>query len=284
MSQLKFRFRAPKDVIKDYVDVSFVVTGYSWRRYLGDYWPYIDYLYEGRKGGFILYGYHYLRFAGRFCRWCGSEEIVSDLGLCSKCYGSPNGIKYRVIVKGYEEVGDPTIYDLIADLLHYRYILYLGSFGSKLKVGISRLNRDGDFRGYLGRIIEQGLDSAVVFDGGYDLLQAQEMEKTISSDFGISQVIRFNEKLDELQNGTSYRDVRDVAEDILREYRDLSVIWFGRISWSEPRSFDHIWREDVIDGELIYARGNIAIFETGSKKIAVNLSSLAGRGIITEEL
>lgn len=264
----------------------YVVSGYEYRDFLGDFVPFIR--FNGPEGGgvFPLMGDVFLPFSGHYCVWCGVPiGEGAPLNICGDCYSSRRGIRFRLIVEGYSSFEDSSVFELESDLIYARYVVYIGVFGNKLKVGVSRFDRGGSEYGFIDRLIEQGFSSGVAF-GLFDLITAQDLETDIAREFGLLTRLNFKNKLSALTSPEfSLSDLEDLAIEVLGFIGgDAQIIWFGSFDWSFPLDFDDIWSGDVLCGEVVGYRGNIVFVSDGSSILAVNLNDLVGRGIVDWEV
>jgi len=266
--------------------VDFVVRGYHYGDVFGDFVPFIDVFGLNGSSCFLLWDRHSFVFRGRFCRWCGSFlDGFSRLGLCGGCYYSARGVRYRLIVEGYD-VFDYSVVLEHSDLVFRDYVLYLGVFGDLVKVGISSFNRGGVVNGFVDRLLEQGFDHAVVIDGGFDLVSAQDLERDVSREFGLVTALSFRDKLDHIysKGDFSLSDLVLLGEEVVRFIGSGRIIWSGSFNWCVPPDFDGVWSGDFLIGDFFFARGNLVFVDDGSERLVVNLSDLVGRGIVSWEV
>ena len=264
----------------------FVVSGFGYRVFLGDLFPFLFFVGPEQGGAFPLFGDVFLVFSGRFCRWCGCVlDGFSRLGLCGCCYSSRRGVRYRLLVEGYRSFGDVSVFESESDLVFGDYVLYFGVFGSAVKVGVSRFDRGGVSFGFVDRLVEQGFSSAVAI-GFFDLVSAQDLEREVAGEFGLACSLGFFDKLEllgsrEFSLGSLMGLVGEVLDFIGGGAR---VVWFGSFSWPCPSGFDYVWSGDVLSGSLVGFRGNLGFFSDGSSVFVVNFSDLVGRGIVDWEV
>ncbi len=279
-------------------DGYFVVSGYSWRPFFGEPIPYLEYSSPDGPGAFPVLGEHYLSLGDvLFCRSClsplvsGYDHVI--LKLCRGCLATSWGAYLRCAVEGAgSSLGVPCngrdVECGSVDLCRESHVVYVGSFGGILKVGVTRERRGDMEMGCLQRVFEQGLGFAVVFGDGLALWEAQEIESYIRDEFSLNDKILFSEKVAEMVSG-----VMEDVDGVLRVVQEIEerlggrvrVLWRGSFSWGEaPRDYDYIWRGGDLFGELIYARGNVAFFDYGGEVVVVNLNDLVGRGICCSEV
>jgi len=281
----------------DHLDGYFVVSGFFWRPFFEEHMLFLEWNSPDGNGCFPMFGEHYLKFSKQlYCRWCSSKltNIASSLKLCSKCLCSPKGIKFRCSIEGsgtpFNTIcyGEPICEDSISKFCYDNHVIYLASFGSIIKVGVSREKRNGLENGFIYRLLEQGVDAAVVLSGNLPLWKAQELELKISEEYNIPLNLNFEEKLEELINGvkTPLNKLVKIATEIKNSLNSkVDIVWANHFNWGTgPQDFNSILRGDEIFGNLIYARGNIAFFDLCGEIYALNIKSLLGRGIVCWEV
>jgi len=277
LHQIALQSKGFSSIFRGLNDASFVVSGFGYRRFLDDLFPFLELFgFDGSSLVFLL-GFHFFVFSGRFCRWCGAPiSSGAFLGLCDSCLSSPRGVSYRVIVSGCDGSVVPP----------YRYVVYLGSFGDVVKVGVSRLDRNGSSNGFLFRLLEQGVEHFAVFDGGWNVCVAQSVEVKLVEEFGFVDRVSFLDKLD-----LFYEDGLSLGEfsSIVSEVHDflgsgVSLVSQGMLSWPRLSAFDFVWHGSFVSGEIVGFRGNLVLFDDGSSRFAVDLSSLVGSGVVCWEV
>lgn len=255
---------------------SFVVSGFGYRIFGGGFSPYLLFLGWGGVSLGYLRGFHSFVFSGRFCRWCGAPLVGGErLGLCSSCYFSPRGVLYRSVVEGC---------DGFSSVPSHRYVVYLGSFGDVVKVGVSRFDRGGVSGGFLFRLLEQGVGRFAVFDGGWSVCDAQRVERELVEEFGFVDRVSFLDKVDLFFGGeVSEGRFSSVVADVLGFLGGARLVGLGYFPWV-LRDFDFVWGGDFLVGEVVGFRGNLVVFDDGSSRFAVDLSGLVGRGVVCGEV
>jgi len=270
-------------VVSAWVGSWCVVGGYYYRRFFGVWAPFLRFVSPEGCGSFILWGHHTFVFGGRYCWMCGAPLIGGGLGLCERCYCSVRGLRYRLVVEGYEKVYDPSMREIFGDLIDRRYYLYVGAFGPLYKVGITSADRMGSRRGYLTRLAEQGFGLAAVIDAGLNLIGAQDAERDIADSFGIRDRLHFDDKIMYVSYEHDEQEFRGLVEDVARFVRG-KVVWFGRFSWPGFVDFDSVFDEGFLCGGFVFRRGNIVVVSNCCENLAVNLNGLVGRGIASWEV
>ena len=190
--------------------VGVVLTGYFYRRFLGEWWPYISFRSLEGRGSFPLWGRHYFVFDGYWCVVCGGRPPYR-LGMCYDCYFSVDGLRRRIVVEGLSAY-DPAYADVLSDVVMREYVIYLGAFGPIYKVGVTALDRFGSPRGFLTRLAEQGFQYAGVVRGGFNLFEALELERDVARVFGVRDSIRFEEKVGVLHEDADLRELRVLVD------------------------------------------------------------------------
>ena len=256
-----------------YPDVGFIISGFHYKEFFDGMIPYLEYFSGDGSGSFPLFGEVYFEFSGRFCKWCGSPN-VSDLGICDACLKSPGGMIYSAIVKGYPMVP-----------ISHNYIIYIGSFGSLLKVGISRFDRGGVDFGFVSRLLEQGFDKAVVLVGDFDLFDAREIEAEVSRFYRIPDKLYLSDKLNHLSDDQySLEELYSIASDIISSFSLNCSIYSFAFDWPDALDFSYVWSGDILSGKVVSFRGNLVFFDDGSDVFVVDLNSLINRGIMSWEV
>lgn len=118
----------------------------------------------------------------QYCTSCHTplpDHPRPDLNMCSDCLDADQGRYVQCIIKG-SGTGFPEEQDalgtpcdpcrdplcknpLLAERCAAPHIVYLATFNSLIKVGTARVGRWGFGDGYLLRLLEQGLDYAILF-------------------------------------------------------------------------------------------------------------------------
>jgi len=261
--------------------VGVVLTGYFYRRFLGEWWPYISFRSLEGRGSFPLWGRHYFVFDGYWCVVCGGRPPYR-LGMCYDCYFSVDGLRRRIVVEGLSAY-DPAYADVLSDVVMREYVIYLGAFGPIYKVGVTALDRFGSPRGFLTRLAEQGFQYAGVVRGGFNLFEALELERDVARVFGVRDSIRFEEKVGVLHEDADLRELRVLVDEVA-DFVHGGVIWFGGFRWDDAVDFDSVFRGDVLFGDFGFWRGNITIVRNCSEVLAVNLNDVSSRGVMCSEV
>lgn len=255
-----------------------------YKRWLGSWFPFVEFLGPEGRGAFLLWGFHWFVFGGRRCWLCG-RNIPSDnsLGLCDECYFSWRGLRVRLFVEGYDRVYSPELRSVFSGVLDRRFYLYVGAFGSLYKVGIVVADRFGSGHGFVGRLVEQGFDVVAVFDGGFDIFRAQDLERDVARSFGLRDRLGFREKLDALFSGVDVREFLGLVEDV-RDFVGGDVVFLRRFRWGSPRDFDSVFRGGELLGSGVFRRGNVYVVRNCSEVLAVNLHDFVGREVLVWEV
>jgi len=214
---------------------------------------------------------------------CGVGRPVSGLGLCEGCYCSVRGLRYRLVVEGYDSVYEPGLEEVLGDLFSRRFVLYVGAFGPLYKVGIACFDRFGSRRGFVYRLVEQGFDAAVVFDVGLNVVEAQDLERDVVSTFGLRDRLCFGDKVGVLHEGFDRQEFRGVVEDVAG-FVGGEVVWRGVFRWPGFVDFDGVFDGDFLEGDFVYRRGNVVVARNCSEVLAVNLNGFVGRGLVSWEV
>lgn len=167
------------------------------------------------------------------------------------------------------------------------YYLYLGRFCNKIKVGVSSCKRrDGKYY----RLIEQGLDEALVLSKFPSLKEAMDAETQIAELFNLTTYFTFVDKVNLLVEQETSNEVnhnfneyiiklKELYPDITFSFVDLIDVWPKIASEYTIKkvSFPH-----TIKGNIKASRGNVLLIEPLNLKqsdkylLAYNLSHLVG--------
>ncbi len=121
-----------------------------------------------------------------------------------------------------------------------------------------------------------------MFDGSWNVCEAQIIEETISQELGLQDRVTFSDKMELFLSREVSSNVFNLLVEEVLELIDSKLIALGRFSWSFP-SFDEVWDDNVLSGNLIGYRGNLVVFDNGSSSFVVDLSTLSGKGMVTWE-
>ena len=260
-----------------------VVSGYFYKRFFGVWFPFLRFVSPEGNGSFVLWGRHTFCFDGYFCWMCGRPLRDSVAGLCDDCVSSVRGLRYRLVVEGYDKVYEPGLEDVVRDLIDAHYVVYVGAFGPLYKVGITRFDRFGSRRGFLGRLVEQGFGLAAVIDGGFNLFDAQDVERDIVGTFGVRDRLYFDDKIGVIHEDHDEQEFRGLVEDVVK-FVGGRIVWYGGFRWPCYVDFDRVFDGDVLFGDFVYRRGNVTVARNCSEVFAVNLNRFVGRGLVSWEV
>lgn len=254
---------------------------------------------DGSSFSLKLEGNLYLDLGEKYCQICG--ELIprdSSESICTNCFES-NYYRCRRCI--FEGPGIPFGESCTKEKFpcqsldnqlrcfgdHY---LYIGRFGNILKVGTSYSKRsDGNYY----RLIEQGLNEAVVFKGFSSLHDVLAAEARISDYCNYTTALPFMDKVEQLQPTTNTsidfnwhriaKNILEIYPEKKASYIDLSGLWSQTIL-SEP--IKTVWNPLTISGEIVFSRGNILLVkeQPSSKNVlGINLSRLVGFEINTDD-
>jgi hypothetical protein len=275
-----------------------LVSRYFWKQEEAGAIPYL--LVSTNNGASYtlrLEGRLFLTFGSRYCLECGQPLPPNSYqALCDFCQESDYYKRRRCIFEGPGKpfnrectAEEPACGNPYAAARCWNdYLVYIGRLGSIIKVGLTSANRS---EGKFYRLLEQGLDEALVLDSFPSLQAALLAESKISDLFGFATRIHFTEKVEELTHntGSSDFDSQALQQDLEGMYEGLE---YHHITLEHPRnkllsgetittSYDF----SEISGEIIYAQGNVLIVRSlidslHQELIAYNLSAFAGYQII----
>ncbi|MBN1329957.1 MAG: DUF2797 domain-containing protein [Candidatus Heimdallarchaeota archaeon] len=287
---------------KEYYSLRSVIKRYLWKVEGDAVHPYllVD-AGDGSSYSIRLEGKLYLDLGERFCQLCG-ELIPPDSSdaICKTCFESQYYKCRRCIFEGPgEPFGRPCSKDnppcqsrdntLRCYGQHY---LYIGRFGNLLKVGTSYAKRyDGSYY----RLIEQGLNEAIVIKGFPSLEKVLLAEKQLSEHFNYRTVLTYLDKIEQLQQDQQAERLEinwhALADEILEIFPEVKVSYIDLTNFWPQRKYSFpiktVWNPVSLQGEAVYAQGNILVLEEQKANITnylgINLSRLIGFEIFTQE-
>ncbi|MCY3412084.1 MAG: DUF2797 domain-containing protein [Candidatus Heimdallarchaeota archaeon] len=177
-----------------------------------------------------------------------------------------------------------------------KYILYLGRIGESIKVGISREKRQG---GYLLRLLEQGLEEAIVIKSFKNLPEVLIAEKWFEN-IGFASRITDVEKCEQIQTsldlketGTPYVSILgqpNIAVNAMFSFWPKSMILekFGNMQIEYLNLYDHKkYAKTIIPnqspqlkGKILRIIGQYMVIDTGKISVFVNLSKFLHREVL----
>jgi len=163
-----------------------------------------------------------------------------------------------------------------------KFYLYFGRFGEIIKVGISRLTI-GKLK--YRRLIEQGLNEAVVVYPFNSLAGVTAAERLLIDEFGLKESITFEEKVNsmseasliQIENLYSINQIKELFFD--KNIKQINIYPDNQLNDILP-SFALIKSEKYItkiQGLIIYTRGNIGLLKQGKILTFFDISKLVGR-------
>lgn len=180
------------------------------------------------------------------------------------------------------------------------HVVYLTSFRSSLKVGMTQ------FRRMRERAMEQGADAMLPLFLLKDRFSARSYEVAVSRTLAIPQMVRGNVKL---RNTASGKDLAEIGKNLLQAKEDLMMMWEEVEASSHPKAFiledpgqfkmepilidDYPLEEplpskpkrykgDRIKGTVLGFKGNYMFFRQGGI-LAFRLSEVVGKVLHTDE-
>ena len=141
-----------------------------------------------------------------YCTMCYNEfQSIDGSRICDKCKNSEIGNLFNCIWNSpyniYGKLCNPNESPLCGSYKNAQYctqshLLYVGSYGDLIKVGVTRERRGNQDKGYIARLIEQGLDFAFVFHFKNEatLPFVQSLEETLATVLGIRTKLTYNDK------------------------------------------------------------------------------------------
>ncbi|MEA2070208.1 MAG: DUF2797 domain-containing protein [Asgard group archaeon] len=279
--------------------VPHLIRRYFWR-FRGDIVePYllVD-SHEGTSYTIKLTGKIFLTLGGKYCTNCGEKLPQNSYeNVCGKCqeqlfykylrciFDGPGTPFNKECTRESPACGSPRF----ASKCWSKHYLYIGIFGSIRKVGTSSLSRK---EGKYYRLIEQGLDDAVVVQPFPSLKAVLAAEDHVSEELSIATKITTIEKLNQITEYTEDEEVLNwhaYAYKLRKIYpeKQISLIDIDDI-WSysfEPHQISYEPYPDKLEGEIVYMKGNLMVINPFDRATfqGINLNRLRGRAIYWDD-
>lgn len=166
------------------------------------------------------------------------------------------------------------------------YIVYIGRKDQSWKVGISRYNRGGIDSGFLLRLIEQGLEEALLIRSPkkYSLPEAQELENKLTDELGLKQ---------KLTKNIEFKNIKAIQEKIQQTYKEFfleelpDLVRAGLFSpWLPIEQARAIFKKapkqelkggTKISGKILATWGKESILKTPKGLLKIDRNQLIGR-------
>ena len=275
------------------VDWSPIISGYSVLQSFGSDFRSFLTVMDSPSSSYRIFlsGLISLHFGSKLCLRCFSElSKDSSDPYCSSCYSSSETSYRLCLFHSPKSVfshpcspSSPACGDLSnVSKCFSRYYLYFGRFGDSIKVGISRLYY-GKFK--FSRIIQQGLNEAIVIYPFSSLVEVTAFERFLIDEIGIQERFSFREKVDNLLSFTSthlsdyypLNQIRELFPD--RTIKHFNLFPDNPLEHVISSSLD-IEVLSVVDdlvGNVIYTQGNVGVLKQYNRLIFFDLSKLTGR-------
>ena len=281
-----------------------VITRYLWK--LGVESKSVQLIIDEGNGSSYtieLDGDLFLKFGLKRCLNCG--DIIDRTSKETTCEACKETIYYkyrRCLFEGpgtpFESVCTPENPPCKVDWMRSKcwsdHYLYLGRIGNKVKVGISNCKRK---EGKFYRIIEQGLDEALVLSKFKSLQEVLSMEVKIAEMLNLTTYFTFMDKINLLTNQQDdahtecnlheyLSKLEPLFPDITFSFIDLTDVWQ---KFPTNHTIKEVTFPQKIEGTVVTAQGNILFvrpFDIPSSQNvlnAYNLSRLVGYEIFTNE-
>ncbi|MFX1521409.1 MAG: DUF2797 domain-containing protein [Promethearchaeota archaeon] len=296
-------------VVSSVVDLSYIqrkcdirIRNYFWKEFMDFYAPCLYMKSKYHHFSCILHGSLYFRLGDHFCVECGAHIApFTFLSLCDACLQNEDTAKFLCILKGagapYEKqcnLDDPPCHDLYRrdSFCQTEHLVYIGRFGSLFKAGVTRKSRK-EFSGMYSRLLEQGLDEALIISQGLTLPEAQRLEAKVSALLNVPKWISFAAKAESIianvkkklsqeepltkMDAIRTKLARFVPEDTISHVIVDHAYMMGYIN---PDSIEWITRPEQIEGEVAVIKGNVLITRLDSKYLVYDLAKLQGREIL----
>ncbi len=163
-----------------------------------------------------------------------------------------------------------------------KYILYFGRFGEKIKVGISRFSY-GKYK--YARIIDQGLNEAIVVYPFNSLPEVTYYERMLIDELGLAEKITFEEKVEALLNPTfieieTYYPLKQIKELFYnKKLKRIDVYPNNLLENVISSSFDIKLKKNInkLSGTIILTQGNVGLIKRMNEITFFDISKLVGR-------
>ncbi len=169
---------------------------------------------------------------------------------------------------------------------HSKFILYVGRFNNEFKVGISSRKR-----GLYTRVVEQGLNEAIIIDGINNLMEALFHEECISNELKIETRISTQDKLLSFvsteNNNDNMQFISNKFADYINSNFNLQMInlryFYLNNSFNLIDNKIQLERTDTdnsgIKGKIIFLQGNFMVLSLEEKNYLIDLKKLVGRDV-----
>ena len=286
---------------------SWIITKFQYQYWNGIITPFLSIKQRDSYCYFPFIGpKHLILSKTLFCTSCFQPKSETNwIGWCTSCQTKKSNLQFSCILTRagdpFGDVCNPSKYALCQDEEFCRkfcqpeYVIYLGHVGTSLKFGITRLHLGHYSKGYYFRILDQGFDSALVFRGldPLNLASAQNLEDTVAHYFNIPLSLTFDNKLQAFTNQKSVLDteaLHEIASIIEDAFPDLALFdllnftsdywWFHPLFKQNVQLSENISVKrypSVIAGEILLAKGQLALISCCDVLYWINLYDLQGR-------
>ncbi|MFW9856983.1 MAG: hypothetical protein ACFFFG_18175 [Candidatus Thorarchaeota archaeon] len=284
------------------------MTGFQYHYWNGLLIPYLRIKRDETLWFTPFFGYrHFLFSEQRYCTTCLTpSEETNWTGWCTSCQGEPFNLQLSCL---FTQAGhpfgtpcDPHDHPQCGDesfcqrYCQAEYVIYWGRLGIYSKVGITRRYLGDAPQGYLSRIMDQGFDEVLVFEGltPLSLAWAQQLEQELARHFKVSTIMGFEDKLQALihapHSAPSVFNFQDIGLHIHKVFPELVLLdhviltqdyWdilAPQFSEKIPLMNCPITRYPmVVAGEVMLARGELVLLKSSSQTFWINLRDLQGR-------
>jgi hypothetical protein len=186
----------------------------------------------------------------RQCGYCASRDI-------SRMYT-------RLDVKGLEAQ--------YSEFKNQEFSIYLASFGSLVKCGITRRKR------LVERTFEQGCDCYCEIAHANDADTAYALESAVHSELRVRSAITMKQKIRELLSGV---DGQPVLEHCMEAVKKSGILqeWEGELKITRPKHFrpEKFQLTDALEGKILGTKGQLVFFERNGATYAIPFYDKPGR-------
>jgi hypothetical protein len=242
-----------------------------------------------------LIGDLFLSFGSKFCLDCGKLiDPSNSRSLCSSCFNTSDHLFFHCLFDGPGtpfgastcDPNNPHCQNVDnVRRCHSPYNLYVGRFGSLIKVGITSSLRRGN--GHI-RLVEQGLNEAWFIESFPDLEKVLEAEKFLSSFPMVTDRLPLQVKHQELSS-PSNASLSDFFSQKTLDWLFPGIKITYHLLFPDTKIVDTPLildrSSDKIEGTIVYSQGSLIIWKTFDGRFFLTDSrNFVGRQVISSYL
>lgn len=270
----------------------FVISYYTYQAVIDMYMPHLEVVSNyGDRQVVPFFGPLVMKLsAERYCSNCFKRIEVED-NFCEACRREL-GLEFLTCVrdgpglgKGHCDLTNPECgSEFCVRYCGQDHVVYLVLFANgRLKVGMSRADR------CFLRLLEQGASYAMIFqepEERRNFIETHQIEQRIAEEFGISDAVRFEEKLHIFKEGRPNLKEQiaklQAYKRIFKAYYQLQekvAVDFSPLHFPIPVEGRAEKEKLQLNGDLIGFRGNVGYIRENGAIVAFDLNKLKGRKI-----